>query len=66
MGYTRNKLSKARVPFIKVMKMGGWNDLDTMQIYARVAGVDERGATECLEVLPKVRQEERTVAFLGE
>ncbi len=36
----------------KVMKIGGWKDLKTMQIYMRLAGIDERGATEGLKVLP--------------
>jgi hypothetical protein len=34
------------------MKIGGWKDLKTMQIYMRLAGVDERGATENLRFLP--------------
>lgn len=33
---------------IKVMKMGGWKDLETMMIYVRKAGVDIKGATDCL------------------
>ena len=36
----------------KVMKIGGWKDLKTMQIYMRLAGVDERGATDGLRFLP--------------
>ena len=36
----------------KVMKIGGWKDLKTMQIYMRLAGVDEKGATEVLRFLP--------------
>ena len=36
----------------KVMKIGGWKDLKTMQIYMRLAGVDERVATENLRFLP--------------
>ncbi len=35
---------------IKVMKMGGWKDLKTMMIYARKAGVDIKGATDCLNL----------------
>jgi integrase len=42
-------LSKGVEP-IKVMKMGGWKDLETMMIYARKAGVDIRGATDCLNL----------------
>ena len=29
---------------VKVMKMGGWKDLDTMMIYVRKAGIDVAGA----------------------
>jgi integrase len=36
----------------KVMKIGGWKDLKTMQRYIRMAGVDEQGATEGLKFLP--------------
>lgn len=42
-------LSKGVEP-IKVMKMGGWKDMETMMIYARKAGVDIRGATDCLDL----------------
>ena len=42
-------LSKGVEP-IKVMKMGGWKDLETMMIYARKAGVDIRGSTDCLNL----------------
>ncbi len=31
-----------------VMKIAGWQGLDTMQRYTRLAGVYERGATDCL------------------
>ena len=42
-------LSKGVQP-IKVMMMGGWQDLKTMQIYVRKAGVDIKGATDCLDL----------------
>ncbi len=42
-------LSKGVEP-IKVMKMGGWKDIETMMIYARKAGVDIKGATDCLDL----------------
>lgn len=38
------------VPPIKVMAMGGWKDLKTMQIYMRKAGVDVKGITSCLNL----------------
>jgi integrase len=36
----------------RVMKVCGWQDLKTMQHYVRLAGIDERGATEPIKVLP--------------
>ncbi|MCM0606258.1 MAG: site-specific integrase [Xanthomonadaceae bacterium] len=36
----------------RVMKICGWADLKTMQKYIRLAGVDEKGATQTLRVLP--------------
>lgn len=37
---------------MKVMRMGGWSDLKTFQIYIRMAGVDVKGVSDALEVLP--------------
>lgn len=37
-----------------VMKICGWRDLDTMARYIRLAAIDEAGATDSLQVLPKV------------
>jgi len=42
------------VDMTKVMKIGGWRDIKTMQIYLRLAGVDEKGATDSLEILPDI------------
>jgi integrase len=36
----------------RVMKICGWRDLKTMQYYVRLAGIDERGATQVLRMLP--------------
>lgn len=36
-----------------VMKMAGWKDLKTMQRYIRLAGIEIRGATEKLKLLPE-------------
>jgi len=35
----------------RLMKICGWKDLKTMERYVRLAGIDESGATECLQVL---------------
>lgn len=43
-------LSKGVEP-IKVMAMGGWKDLKTMQVYVRKSGVDIKGITNALEFL---------------
>jgi integrase len=39
------------VPENKVMKIGGWKDVDTMRIYVRLAGILERGATQGLSFM---------------
>ena len=38
-----------------VMKIGGWRDIKTFQIYVRLAGVEVKGATDILSVLPKTQ-----------
>ena len=38
---------------MKVMRMGGWSDLKTFQIYLRMAGVDVKGVRDPLDVLPQ-------------
>lgn len=40
------------VPSVTVMKICGWKDLKTAERYIRLAGVDERGATEGLDFMP--------------
>ena len=37
---------------LRVMRMGGWSDLKTFQIYLRLSGVDVKGVAEALDVLP--------------
>lgn len=37
---------------LKVIRMGGWSDLKTFQIYLRMSGVDVKGVAEALDVLP--------------
>ncbi len=44
------------VPPIKVMNMGGWVSLKTMQIYIRKAGVDIHGITDVLDLHNPSRQ----------
>jgi hypothetical protein len=35
------------------MKIGGWKKSSTMDIYLRLAGIETRGATDCLEFMPQ-------------
>lgn len=37
----------------RVMRMGGWSNLKTFQIYLRMSGVDVKGVAEGLDVLPE-------------
>jgi len=37
----------------QVMKMGGWADFKTFQIYIRMAGIDVKGVTDNFRVMPK-------------
>jgi site-specific recombinase XerD len=46
---------------IKVMRMGGWSDLKTFQIYLRMSGVDVRGVAEGLQVLPESRDLDKVI-----
>ena len=43
-------LSKGVEP-IKIMSMGGWKDLKTMQIYIRKSGIHIKGITNALKFL---------------
>lgn len=45
-------LQQSKAPAV-VMKICGWRDLKTMERYIRLAGVDEKGATDSLKVLPE-------------
>lgn len=40
------------VPAAVVMRIGGWKRSSTMDIYLRLAGVDVKGATDCLDFIP--------------
>ena len=36
---------------VKVMKICGWRDLKTLGVYLRLAGIDEKGATDSLSFI---------------
>ncbi|MFN7903948.1 MAG: tyrosine-type recombinase/integrase [Pseudobdellovibrionaceae bacterium] len=55
-------LSKGIEP-IKVMSMGGWKSLKTMQIYIRKAGVNIKGITNSLDLHDPSEQESKVLSF---
>ncbi len=46
------QLIRSSVAPAVVMKICGWKDLETMQRYIRLAGIETKGATNVLKVLP--------------
>ena len=52
------------VPSVKVMKIGGWKTLKTMEIYTRLAGVDVAGVTEGLGSIPSNLNNDQKVVNL--
>jgi integrase len=56
-------LSKG-TPAAVVMKICGWSDLKTMELYIRVAGVEEKGATDYLKILPSEVEDDGNVVEL--
>lgn len=55
-------LSKGIEP-IRVMSMGGWRELKTLQVYIRKAGVNIRGITDCLDIHNPTRNETKVLQF---
>jgi len=55
-------LSKGVQP-AKVMVMGGWNDMKTMMIYMRKAGIDIRGITDVLSLHNPSRETARILSI---
>ena len=47
------QLIRQGVPPIQLQKICGWRDLETMQRYIRLAGIEVSGATESLKVMPE-------------
>lgn len=45
------QLIRNGVPPIQIQKICGWKDLETMQRYIRLSGIETKGATESLKVL---------------
>jgi len=49
-----------------VMKICGWKDLKTMQRYIRLAGIEVKGATKGLKLLPEREVMGRVVSLFGQ
>jgi integrase len=47
-------LSQGQKP-AALMKICGWKNLKTMERYIRMAGIDEKGVTDSLEIMPKAQ-----------
>ncbi len=48
------QLIRNGIPPIQIQKICGWKDLETMQRYVRLAGIEIKGATESLKLLPNI------------
>jgi integrase len=55
------QLIRSGVPPIQIQKVCGWKDLETMQRYIRLAGIETNGVTEHLRVLPEANVMARVV-----
>lgn len=53
------QLIRNGVPPIQIQKICGWRDLETMQRYIRLAGIEIKGATDSLKVLTDVKAMEQ-------
>lgn len=57
-------LSQGQKP-AQIMKVCGWKNLKTMERYVRMAGVDEKGLTDTLNIMPQVRTGELLTGTFG-
>lgn len=49
------QLLRNKTSLVQVMAMGGWSDLETMQRYLRLAGIELEGATDSLQFQKRER-----------
>ncbi len=59
------QLIKDGVAPATVMKINGWKDLKTMQGYIRLAGIEVRGATNTLKLMPDVEVMGKVMNLFG-
>jgi len=60
------QLIRTGVPPIQIQKICGWKDLETMQIYIRLAGIEVQGVTDGLKLLPETEVMGRVVNLFRE
>lgn len=51
------------VSLTTLMKVAGWRELSTVQRYTRLAGIHERGATDCLDRFAPCENDEKVLKF---
>lgn len=59
------QLIRTGVPPIQIQKICGWKDLETMQIYIRLAGIEVQGVTDGLRLLPETEVMGKVVSLFG-
>ena len=59
------QLIRNGVPPIQIQKICGWKDLETMQRYIRLAGIETKGATESLRILSDMNVLEEAALPIG-
>lgn len=59
------QLIRNGVPPIQIQKICGWKDLETMQRYIRLAGIETKGATESLRILSDMNVLEEAAQAFG-
>ena len=60
------QLIRQGVPPIQIQKICGWKDLETMQRYVRLAGIEITGVTEQLKILPEPEIFAKVVSLFGQ
>lgn len=59
------QLLQNKVAPATVMKICGWKELDTMARYIRLAGIDEAGATDSLQILSDAEASQKVVSLFS-
>ncbi len=59
------QLIQAGIAPIQIQKICGWKDLETMQRYVRLAGIETEGVTEVLKILPDMQVVEKAEALFS-